>query len=150
MGKTSVRTNLCLCSLYGPVPSPVFISGKISGLLSKSCTQRSHAENQKKDERCGILISLNFPETPRAKTNNLLLPKPLLMKIQTLRRATAYLGARYFYTFNKRLEFKEYRTQAGSTGWLYASIKAIKQLQKNTDKIKTPILLFQAGHRSFS
>jgi lysophospholipase len=53
--------------------------------------------------------------------------------------------ARYFYIFNKRLEFKEYRTQAGSTGWLYASIKAIKQLQKNTDKIKTPILLFQAG-----
>ena len=52
---------------------------------------------------------------------------------------------RYNYIFSKRLQDRNYQTYGGSCGWTLASLKAVRKLQKNACRVKTPILLFQAG-----
>lgn len=59
--------------------------------------------------------------------------------------SSALSKTRYDYGFNERLREKNYTTYGGTYGWVKASIKAIKTLHKNADRIKTPILLLQAG-----
>lgn len=53
--------------------------------------------------------------------------------------------ARYDYQFRCRQEVPEYTSYGGTYAWTRASIKAIKKLHKNVDKIQIPVLLFQAG-----
>lgn len=54
--------------------------------------------------------------------------------------------ARYDYIFKHRLNDEHYQTYDSSNGWIIASIAAIKKLQKQTQKINSPILLLQAEH----
>ena len=53
--------------------------------------------------------------------------------------------ARYDYQFKCRQTVPQYTTYGGTYAWTRASIKAIKKLHKNVDKIQVPVLLFQAG-----
>ncbi len=53
--------------------------------------------------------------------------------------------ARFDYIFSMRLADENFQTFGGSYAWAHASIKALKQLQKNASKVSTNILLFQAG-----
>lgn len=60
-------------------------------------------------------------------------------------KSSALSKTRYDYGFNERLREEHYTTYGGTYGWVKASIKAINDLHKNAGKIKTPILLLQAG-----
>lgn len=51
---------------------------------------------------------------------------------------------RYDYIFAKRLQDTNYQTYGGTNAWTLASIKAVKKLHKYANRVKTPILLFQA------
>ena len=53
--------------------------------------------------------------------------------------------ARYDFQFNKRLEVPEYTTYGGTYAWINASIKATDKLTANASKVKTPVLLCEAG-----
>lgn len=53
--------------------------------------------------------------------------------------------ARYQDIFIKRLQDENYHTYGASCAWTLASIKAVRKLKKKETRIKTPILLFQAG-----
>lgn len=55
---------------------------------------------------------------------------------------------RYDYMFQKRLLDEHYRTYGGSYGWVLAGLRASRKLMRkeNLAKIKTPVLLFAAGH----
>lgn len=55
---------------------------------------------------------------------------------------------RYDYMFQKRLLDEHYRTYGGSYGWVLAGLCASRKLMRkeNLAKIKTPVLLFAAGH----
>jgi lysophospholipase len=53
--------------------------------------------------------------------------------------------ARYDDILGKRMQNQNYQTNGATVAWVLASMKAIKVLQKNADKVKTPVLLFQAG-----
>ena len=52
---------------------------------------------------------------------------------------------RYEYQFNQRLNHKSYQTWGGTWGWISAARDATTKLMKNIKKVKTPILLLQAG-----
>ncbi|MGM9988522.1 MAG: lysophospholipase [Bacillaceae bacterium] len=56
---------------------------------------------------------------------------------------------RYMYYHQKRLKNISFQTDGGSFGWLYESFKATKQLIQNADKIKIPLVLFQAENDTF-
>lgn len=52
--------------------------------------------------------------------------------------------ARYMRAFQERVNNEKFQTSGATYGWVAASLKALKILHKNTFRIKTPILLFQA------
>lgn len=54
---------------------------------------------------------------------------------------------RYAYIFDKRLKDMQYHTSGGTYAWVSAAMKAEKVLMKkeNLNRIRTPILLFEAG-----
>jgi lysophospholipase len=52
---------------------------------------------------------------------------------------------RYNHIFSKRQQDDHYQTYGGSCAWTLASMIAVNKLQKNAKRVKTPILLFQAG-----
>ena len=52
---------------------------------------------------------------------------------------------RFHYIFTQRVNHKQYQTWGGTYAWTRASIKATDYLDKNLEKIKTPVLLFEAG-----
>lgn len=53
--------------------------------------------------------------------------------------------ARYNFIFSKREEDEHYRTYGASYAWALASLRAVQQLQKHAELVRTPVLLFQAG-----
>ncbi len=53
--------------------------------------------------------------------------------------------ARYQHSFSKRLQDEHYQTWGATCAWTLASINAVRRLQRNAKRVKTPILLFQAG-----
>ncbi len=53
--------------------------------------------------------------------------------------------ARYKDIFTKRLQDKNYRTYGVSCAWTLASLRAVRKLNKNAKRVKTPVPLFQAG-----
>lgn len=57
---------------------------------------------------------------------------------------------RYDYVFNKRIYNEKYQTYAGCFKWLSESFKASNEATKdeNLDKIKIPVLLFEAENDS--
>jgi len=54
-------------------------------------------------------------------------------------------AARYNNIFSERLQDENYQTWGGTCAWTLASIKAVRRLQRYADRVKLPILLFQAG-----
>ena len=52
--------------------------------------------------------------------------------------------ARYMRIFNERQKDPNRQTAGATYSWVAASLKALRVLQKNTFRIQTPILLFQA------
>lgn len=54
--------------------------------------------------------------------------------------------ARYDYLFGQRLANEEYQTYGATFGWSLASLSATKKLVKNAYRIKTPLLVFEAGN----
>lgn len=52
---------------------------------------------------------------------------------------------RYAYVFGERQREPHYTSYGGTYAWTRASIRAIRKLHREADRIKTPILLFQAG-----
>ncbi len=52
---------------------------------------------------------------------------------------------RYAYVFKQRQDIDEYKIYGGCYAWTRASVKATDKLVKNADRIKTPILLLEAG-----
>ncbi len=54
----------------------------------------------------------------------------------------------YDHIFKKRLEDKEYQMNGASCGWVLASLRAVRALQRNAEKVTTPALLFQAGRET--
>lgn len=59
--------------------------------------------------------------------------------------SSALSEMRYQYVFSQRQKEPHYTSYGGTYAWTRASIKAIRQVQKNAKKIKIPVLLFQAG-----
>ncbi len=53
--------------------------------------------------------------------------------------------ARYDYIFKKRMEDEKYQTYGATYAWTLASIKGVRRLHKEVNKIEIPFLLFQAG-----
>lgn len=53
--------------------------------------------------------------------------------------------ARYNYMFKQRLDNKAFQTSGATMGWTWTSMKAVKKSKKNLNRIKTPVLLCQAG-----
>lgn len=53
--------------------------------------------------------------------------------------------ARYAYVFAQRQKEPHYTSYGGTYGWTAASIRAIRQMHRQADRITVPILLFQAG-----
>ncbi len=53
--------------------------------------------------------------------------------------------SRYDYSFGLRMEHTEYRTYGGSYQWLSESLRAERRIVREANRIKTPVLLFQAG-----
>lgn len=53
--------------------------------------------------------------------------------------------ARYMNIFSKRLQDENYQTWGATCAWTLASINAVRRLQRHAKRVKTPILLFQAG-----
>ena len=53
---------------------------------------------------------------------------------------------RYNYLFSQRLENVEYQTYGATFGWSLASLSATKKLIKNADRIRVPLLVFEAGN----
>lgn len=56
--------------------------------------------------------------------------------------------ARYDYVFWMRKKIPEYTTYGGTYAWTRASIQATKDIANNAEKVKIPVLLFQAGRDS--
>ena len=52
---------------------------------------------------------------------------------------------RYITYFKMRVENPAYRTQVGTSAWAYASILATRKALREAGRIRTPILLLQAG-----
>lgn len=52
---------------------------------------------------------------------------------------------RYITYFKMRVENPAYRTQVGTSSWVYASIRATRKALREAGRIRTPILLLQAG-----
>lgn len=52
---------------------------------------------------------------------------------------------RYYYAFQQRLNDPSYQTWGGTWGWIRAGKAATDKIKRNIRKIKTPILLLQAG-----
>lgn len=53
--------------------------------------------------------------------------------------------ARFNDIFAKRLQDEHYQTWGATCAWTLASINAVQKLQRHAKRVKTPILLFQAG-----
>ena len=52
---------------------------------------------------------------------------------------------RYAYVFRQRKQTPEYRTYGGTYAWARASLRATRRLEKDAGKVRTPVLLLQAG-----
>ena len=59
--------------------------------------------------------------------------------------SSAQSETRYSYVFSERQREPHYTSYGGTYAWTVASVRAIKKAHKDAGKIKTPILLFQAG-----
>ncbi|MFV0464978.1 MAG: alpha/beta fold hydrolase [Lachnospiraceae bacterium] len=54
--------------------------------------------------------------------------------------------ARYMYYFDKRLKQIRYYTYGATYGWLWATIRALRNVHKHASEIKIPVLIMQAGN----
>ncbi len=52
---------------------------------------------------------------------------------------------RYRYQFEQRCADRDYQTWGGTVGWAGAAWEAVRELQRDAAKVKTPILICQAG-----
>ncbi|MBQ2115965.1 MAG: alpha/beta hydrolase [Lachnospiraceae bacterium] len=59
--------------------------------------------------------------------------------------SNALSEARYAYGLDEKNKVPQTVAHMATISWAAASLKAMEKLHKNADKIKTPILLFQAG-----
>ncbi|MBP3892262.1 MAG: alpha/beta fold hydrolase [Solobacterium sp.] len=60
-------------------------------------------------------------------------------------KSSALSKARYDYQFEQRQKDSHYQTWGTTNGWVKASLRAIKKVQKNVGQIHVSILLLQAG-----
>jgi lysophospholipase len=59
-------------------------------------------------------------------------------------KSSAMSQARYMRVFEARQKDERLQTSGATYAWVAASLKAVRILQKNAYRVKTPVLLFQA------
>lgn len=104
------------------------------------------------------MLQMNFKKTPEWVVSLLALWSQIMKKDYEyipghhgFRRQPSFATSsclsklRYDYTFNHRLSDEHYTTCGSTYGWARASMKGVKRAIRNGKKVKTPILLFQAG-----